>query len=43
MTAARWSDDIVIVAGKQWIRLAGDRREWRVREKTCSQRWMDVG
>lgn len=40
---ARWSDDIVKVAGRHWTRLAQDRKRWRDREEAYTQQWADTG
>ena len=37
----RWEDDIRVVAGKQWMRLARDRERWKQLGETYIQKWMD--
>lgn len=41
---ACWSDHIVIVVKKQWMRLTGGRRERRGRDENevYTQEWVDV-
>lgn len=41
--SARWSDDIVKVSGRTWIRLAQDRDEWRIKKEAYAQQWDDTG
>lgn len=36
----RWIDDIVDVAGKQWMRTAKDRDEWKKLEEAYVRHWM---
>ncbi|KAG7308870.1 hypothetical protein JYU34_006132 [Plutella xylostella] len=40
---ARWSDDICKVAGKQWIRAAQDRKNWRTNKEAYTQQWAIEG
>lgn len=37
---ARWSDDLVKVAGRQWLGLAQDRNKWREQEEIHTQQWV---
>lgn len=36
-------DDIRVVAGQQWIRIARNRQEWKMMEETYVQEWTDMG
>lgn len=39
----RWTDDIVAVAGRDWMRRAQDRQEWRCLEEAFIQEWRKSG
>ncbi|KAI8438906.1 hypothetical protein MSG28_011235 [Choristoneura fumiferana] len=38
---ARWKDDLVRAAGKDWMRKTHDRTEWSKMEETFTQHWVD--
>lgn len=36
-TTVRWSDNLITIVGKQWIRYAQDRKHWRNKEEVYAQ------
>ncbi|VVC99896.1 unnamed protein product [Leptidea sinapis] len=40
---ARWPDDLMRVAGKDWMRKTQDRTKWSKMEETFTQYWEDQG
>ncbi|KAI8423093.1 hypothetical protein MSG28_014177 [Choristoneura fumiferana] len=40
---AKWTDDLVRVAGKDWMRKTHDRTEWSKMEETFTQNWVEQG
>ncbi|XP_026331462.1 uncharacterized protein LOC113238829 [Hyposmocoma kahamanoa] len=43
ISPTRWIDDIKVIVGNHWTRLARDRKEWRNREEAYSQQWVQTG
>lgn len=39
----RWIDDIVTIAGKQWMRTARNKKAWKQLEEAYIQHWMNDG
>lgn len=39
----RWDDDLRVVAGSRWMRVAGDRGSWRSLKEAYVQQWMNRG
>ncbi|CAG9839740.1 unnamed protein product [Diabrotica balteata] len=39
----RWIYDITAVAGKQWMRIAKDRKAWKELEEAYVQQWINEG
>ena len=40
---ARWTDDLVRVAGSRWIQMAWDRSLWRSMGEAYVQQWTSTG
>ncbi|KPI91323.1 hypothetical protein RR46_14827 [Papilio xuthus] len=40
---ARWTDDLVKVAGASWMRVAQDRSSWRSLGEAYAQQWASHG